>query len=96
MRRAGQLFPWLYKRYGLGGRLHFSVADDGNGFEPASAGASSGLQNMTDRIGALGGRLSVRSNVGSGTVVEGTVPLSAQASGVSGSGGAAGRSARSK
>jgi len=47
--------------------LLFEVADDGHGFDPAVVRASIGLQNMTDRIGALGGDLTIRSAPGSGT-----------------------------
>jgi signal transduction histidine kinase len=56
------------------GELHFSVADDGQGFrQGASEGV--GLQNMADRLGAVGGRLSVDSAPGAGTKVSGRVPL---------------------
>jgi signal transduction histidine kinase len=57
------------------GSLEFEVADDGAGFDPARTGLPGGLQNMTDRIGALGGSLAIESAVGSGTRVAGTVPL---------------------
>jgi signal transduction histidine kinase len=54
--------------------LRFAVADDGAGFEPASArDAGSGLVNMTDRLGAIGGRLDVTSAPGRGTELRGTV-----------------------
>lgn len=56
--------------------LRFEVADDGAGFEAAGATTdSAGLQNMADRIGALGGELRVESAPGAGTTVAGTVPL---------------------
>ena len=54
--------------------VRFSVTDDGVGFvprRPAAGGA--GLTNMTDRIGAVGGTLAVRSSPGDGTTVLGTV-----------------------
>jgi signal transduction histidine kinase len=57
------------------GALRFEVADDGAGFEVASVNGSAGLQNMADRIGALGGELRVESAPGSGTRVAGSVPL---------------------
>jgi signal transduction histidine kinase len=56
------------------GVLTFEVSDDGVGFEPTTASASTGLQNMADRIGALGGTLSVGSVPGAGTRITGTVP----------------------
>ena len=57
------------------GVLRFTVADDGAGFDLLSATASAGLQNMTDRIGALGGELRIDSTPGSGASVSGSVPL---------------------
>jgi len=56
------------------GWLTFTVSDEGPGFEPARAGAGSGLQNMADRMAALGGGLEVRSAPGHGTTVSGRVP----------------------
>jgi signal transduction histidine kinase len=55
--------------------LCFEVADDGRGFDPQDAQTSAGLQNMRDRIGALGGTLEVHSAPGAGTTVTGTVPV---------------------
>jgi signal transduction histidine kinase len=57
------------------GGLHFEVADDGSGFDPRTEPRGSGLTNMSDRLGALGGRLSVLSAPGDGTRVAGAVPL---------------------
>ncbi|TMK30785.1 MAG: hypothetical protein E6G61_05400 [Actinobacteria bacterium] len=56
------------------GRLVFSVADDGAGFEPKRSGMGSGLQGMKDRLAALGGDLEVSSEPGRGTTVSGWVP----------------------
>jgi len=56
--------------------LAFSIEDDGNGFDPATVVRSSGLQNMRDRLEALGGSLEVRSAPGTGATVKGRVPLS--------------------
>jgi signal transduction histidine kinase len=58
------------------GSLEFSVSDDGVGFDRPAAGASAGLQNMTDRVGALGGKVLVDSAPGAGTRVIGEIPLS--------------------
>jgi signal transduction histidine kinase len=52
------------------------VHDDGPGFDPASP-ARSGLQNMADRVEAVGGRLSVESAPGAGTWVRAEVPVPA-------------------
>ena len=57
--------------------LMFAVADDGPGFDVAAATSAggTGLVGMADRIGAIGGAVSVRSQPGTGTTVEGSVPL---------------------
>jgi signal transduction histidine kinase len=55
--------------------LRFEIADDGRGFERNGTPAGAGLENMTDRIAALGGKLVVSSRSGGGTTVDGTVPL---------------------
>ncbi len=57
--------------------LTFTVSDEGPGFEPARAGVGSGLQNMADRMAALGGVLEVRSTPGHGTTVSGRIPARA-------------------
>jgi signal transduction histidine kinase len=57
------------------GELRFEVSDDGVGFEPSINGAGTGLQNMADRIGALGGTVSVASKPGEGTSVVGAIPV---------------------
>jgi signal transduction histidine kinase len=57
------------------GHLVFTVSDDGRGFDPAATPRGSGLQNMADRIDALGGELEVRSDIGRGTTVAGRIPL---------------------
>lgn len=62
-----------------GGVLRFAVRDDGAGFEPAEQRPSSGLQNISDRIGALGGRVHVTSARGEGTCVTGEIPVAAAA-----------------
>jgi signal transduction histidine kinase len=57
------------------GRLRFTVADDGRGYNTEALGTSHGLQNMADRIGALGGELTIESTPGQGTTVAGSVPV---------------------
>ena len=56
------------------GHLQFEVDDDGLGYEATAVGPSAGLQNMADRIGALGGELHIDSSPGAGTTVRGAVP----------------------
>jgi signal transduction histidine kinase len=60
-----------------GARLRFTVDDDGPGWDQARAGASPGrgLRNVTTRVCAVGGRIEIRSAIGRGTTVEGSVPL---------------------
>ncbi len=62
-----------------GGLLHVEITDDGAGFSSETRAASSGLQNMADRIGALHGELRIQSAPGEGTRVVATVPLRADA-----------------
>jgi signal transduction histidine kinase len=53
--------------------VRFSVRDDGVGYVPRPGINGAGLTNMTDRMGAVGGTLRVRSRPGEGTMVEGGV-----------------------
>jgi signal transduction histidine kinase len=55
------------------GVLTFSAADDGPGFDLAAPQHGSGLQNMIDRIAALGGTLEVMATPGTGTVITGHI-----------------------
>ena len=63
-----------------GDGLAFEVADDGRGFDSDHAHMGSGLQNMADRLAALGGTLEVRSRPGQGTTVTGRLPMKTVAS----------------
>jgi len=54
--------------------LTFSIADDGNGFDPRTT-TGSGLIGMRDRIAAVGGRLTIDSAPAGGTTITGSVPL---------------------
>ena len=62
------------------GLLHFDVADDGAGFDTTVTSYGTGLQGMTDRLGALGGGLTVTSAPGKGTTVSGAMPWEADES----------------
>jgi len=62
------------------GLLHFDVADDGAGFDTTVTRYGTGLQGMTDRLGALGGGLTVTSAPGKGTTVSGAMPWEADES----------------
>jgi signal transduction histidine kinase len=56
------------------GHLTFRVVDDGPGFALGDVGGF-GLQNMEDRLGALGGRLTIATAPGRGCAVSGRIPL---------------------
>jgi signal transduction histidine kinase len=56
-------------------RLHFVIADKGPGFDPSAVPRGGGLDNMSDRIGAIGGELETRTTLGEGTQVTGWVPV---------------------
>ncbi|HWQ15384.1 MAG TPA: PAS domain-containing sensor histidine kinase [Roseiflexaceae bacterium] len=64
-----------------GAELHLTVSDDGRGFDTAAAheraslGASLGLLGMHERARALGGALSIDSQLGRGTTVRARLPL---------------------
>jgi signal transduction histidine kinase len=61
------------------GHLAFTVADDGSGFDSATASCGTGLPGMADRLAAAGGTLLVTSAPGLGTTVSGRLPVSAPA-----------------
>jgi signal transduction histidine kinase len=57
--------------------LVFEVEDEGPGFDPAAKTEGTGLQNMADRVAAVGGTHDVRSRPGEGTTVRGRLPAHA-------------------
>ena len=58
------------------GGLLFEVSDDGTGFDMASLRRlGAGFVNMADRVGAIGGSLTVDSAPGTGTRIGGRIPL---------------------
>jgi signal transduction histidine kinase len=58
------------------GALLFEVADTGAGFDMGGgAGGGAGFVNMADRVGAIGGTLTVDSAPGKGTRIAGRIPL---------------------
>jgi signal transduction histidine kinase len=58
------------------GGLLFEVRDDGPGFDVRSAQRGHGYVNMSDRLGAIGGAVRWESEIGQGTTIRGSVPLS--------------------
>jgi signal transduction histidine kinase len=77
-KHAGEESEVLLRLWRDRNTVRFAVSDNGVGFvprHPAVQGA--GLTNMTDRIGAVGGTLVVRSARGEGTTVLGAVTVEA-------------------
>lgn len=56
------------------GELVFSVKDEGPGFDTSKVKTGSGLQNMADRVEALGGFFQIASSPRKGTSVTGRLP----------------------
>ncbi|HSJ51690.1 MAG TPA: GAF domain-containing sensor histidine kinase [Actinomycetota bacterium] len=57
------------------GGLRFEVADDGRGFDPIATRWGAGLQNMIDRLEAIGGSFHMAAAPGEGTRVAGRIPI---------------------
>ena len=56
-------------------RLHFEVRDDGVGFDLPTTPYGTGLSNLSDRLAAVGGTITIQSAPGQGTVLAGTIPF---------------------
>jgi signal transduction histidine kinase len=56
------------------GLLRLRVSDDGPGFDPATISPGQGLQNMADRLGAVGGSITIDTAPGRGVSVMADVP----------------------
>jgi signal transduction histidine kinase len=57
------------------GVLFFDVTDTGAGFDAKGKGLGAGFTNMSDRLGSIGGTLTVESAPGNGTKIGGRIPL---------------------
>jgi signal transduction histidine kinase len=57
----------------VGENIYLSIRDDGIGGADSRKG--SGIIGLKDRVDALGGKMTVNSSVGSGTIIEVTIPL---------------------
>jgi signal transduction histidine kinase len=55
--------------------LRLEVRDDGSGFDPAAVDGGIGLENMRDRLGAIGGHVEIDSQPGHGTLVAAAAPI---------------------
>jgi signal transduction histidine kinase len=60
------------------GELLFEISDDGAGFDPENVPRGAGLQNMADRLDALGGNVDLESAPGAGTRLRGRLPVKLQ------------------
>jgi signal transduction histidine kinase len=58
------------------GGLLFEVSDNGPGFDSTQARSGHGYVNMMDRLGAIGGAVRWESEIGVGSTIRGSVPLS--------------------
>jgi signal transduction histidine kinase len=61
---------WAVRR-----QLFFELRDMGPGFDRSTLGDGLGLENMHDRLSSIGGRLSIVSSPGTGTLLKGVVPV---------------------
>jgi signal transduction histidine kinase len=57
------------------GDLRFEISDDGVGFDKSRASNGAGLNGISDRMDTVGGSWRIESSPGSGTKIEGTVPV---------------------
>ena len=56
------------------GAIEFQVTDDGTGFDP-DEGPGVGLTAMADRLDALAGELTIHTEPGNGTTLNGAIPV---------------------
>jgi signal transduction histidine kinase len=61
--------------WGEPSKLLFEVVDDGASFEQRETLNGSRLTDMSDRLGAVGGRLTISAEPGQGTRISATIPL---------------------
>jgi signal transduction histidine kinase len=74
-KHAGPDAQVMIRVYAEVDQLHLEVRDNGPGFDVSAAHDGIGLQNMRDRLGAVGGCVEIVSEYGHGTLVAATAPL---------------------
>jgi signal transduction histidine kinase len=74
-KHAGQHSHAQVRLWQNGSKLHFAVSDSGPGFDPETTPHGEGMTSMRDRIEAVGGSVTIASQPGSGTTVQGRVPI---------------------
>ena len=74
-KHAGPDAHMSMRLYADSDKLYLEVRDDGRGFDVHTVHHGVGLQNMRDRLGAVGGRLEIRSEPRHGTVILAAAPL---------------------
>jgi signal transduction histidine kinase len=76
-KHAGEGATATVKVWEEAGGLLFEVSDTGAGFDVGTVGRTgAGFVNMSDRVGAIGGSVNVRSAPGEGTTISGRFPIS--------------------
>jgi signal transduction histidine kinase len=76
-KHAGEGATMSVRVWEEGEELCFEVRDTGAGFDAnGSLAKGAGFINMSDRVGAIGGSVEVRSSKGEGTTVAGNIPIS--------------------
>jgi len=75
-KHAGEGATMTVRVWEEGEELCFEVRDTGAGFDAnGSLAKGAGFINMSDRVGAIGGSVDVRSAAGEGTTVAGRIPI---------------------
>lgn len=57
------------------GTVSCSIRDDGQGFDPSRIQKGVGLRSMDERVNSLGGKMTIKSEQGGGTLISFTIPI---------------------
>ena len=61
------------------GAVSCSICDDGHGFDPGRIRKGVGLRSMDERVNSLGGKLTIESEKGGGTIISFAIPINSLA-----------------